>query len=456
MLADYQQTAVQHLLHHERAALFMGVGLGKTLTTLTAFDGLRTLGQANAMLVVAPLRVCNLTWPNELAKWPQFGHLRLANLRTKTGLAAFKARSAQIYVCNYDMLPKVVKLLEDMDQPPFDVIAFDELTRAKNHQSKRINGLRKFLAKVPHIRRWGLTGTPTPNSLLELFAQIRLLDDGKRLGHSFDTFKKAYFHAVDYMEYDWRPNIGAEKTVYGKVADIALTLLSSDYLHIPDTTVEDVEVPLPQEAQDAYDTMQKDLLLAIGDDPDNLIVSPNAGVLVNKLLQIASGSVYNERGEPQVVHTAKVDALKTWLKRNPEGNAIVSYNYRHELAELRKLPGAVAFEDYKTPAKMAALEKLWNEGGIKILLVHPQSVGHGLNLQYGGPTVIWLSPTYSRELYDQLNGRVARRGQTKPTRIVRILCPGTVDDAVVETLRERDIGQKSLLTTLRNLRQMLA
>lgn len=452
ILEPYQELAVRHLLDHERAALFMGVGLGKTLTTLTAFDGLRTMGDAQSMLVVAPLRVCNLTWPNELAKWPQFSHLKLANLRTKEGWKAFQRSEADVYVVNYDMLPRVAEALEDMGSCPFDIICFDEMTRAKNHQSKRINVLRKVLPA--QVRRWGLTGTPTPNSLLEIFAQIRLLDNGKRLGKSFDQFKRTYFHAVDYMEYDWRPNPGTLEAINAKIADMALTLLSSDYLNIPDTTVEDVEIALPDAAKDAYETMERDLLLAIGDDPNNLIVSPNAAVLVNKLLQITSGSVYNERGEAQVIHNKKFNALGVWLGNHPGENVLIAYNYRHELAQLRQLPGAVAFEDYKTPAKMAELEKKWNAGQIERLLVHPQSVGHGLNLQYGGSTVVWFSPVWSRELYDQLNGRVARRGQTKPTRIVRILCPGTMDDAVVETLRERDLGQKALLTALRNFRQL--
>lgn len=444
-LHPYQRLAVEHLLKHDRAALFMGLGLGKTLSTLTAFNGARTLGHIDHGLVVAPLRVCNLTWPNEVAKWPQFKHLRTANLRTEEGWAAWQAESADLYFCNYEMLPKLTEC-------PVDLVGFDELTRAKNPRSKRINAFRSVLP--PHVKRWGLTGTPTPNSLLEIFAQIRLLDDGQRLGKSYDHFMRTYFHPTDYMEYDWQPLPGAEEIIQKKIADIVMTLLSSDYLNIPDTVVEDLEVALPDEAKAQYRELEKELLLSIGDDPDNIVVAPNAAVLTNKLLQIASGSVYNDQKQSQQIHSGKFDALKGWLKKHPNENVLVAYNYRHELERLREIDGAIAFEDYKTPKAQAELEKKWNAGKIRVLLAHPASVGHGLNLQYGGSTVIWYSPLYSRELYDQLNGRVVRQGQTKLSKIVRILCPGTIDDAVIETLHERGLGQRALLVALRNLRLM--
>jgi len=447
-LHPYQQLAVEHLLKHDRAALFMGLGLGKTLSTLTAFEGLRTLGCARNMLVVAPLRVCNLTWPNEVEKWPQFSHLKVANLRQKEGTKAFLEGTADVYLCNYEMLPKVA---DHFEEHPMDVVVFDELTRAKNHQSKRINGFRQMLP--PHVRRWGLTGTPTPNSLLELFAQVRLLDDGQRLGRSFDHFKRTYFYPTDYMEYDWQPLPGAEEIIYGKIADLALTLLSSDFLKIPDTVVTDLEVGLTDEAAAQYKELEKELLLSIGDGED-VIVAANAAVLVNKLLQVTSGSVYDENRKVVRLHDAKYKALTGYLKKHPEP-VLIAYNYQHELTQLREIPGSVAFVDYKTPKAQSELEKLWNAGKIARLLVHPQSVGHGLNLQYGGSTVIWYSPTWSRELYDQLNGRVVRQGQTQLTNIVRILCPGTIDDAVIETLREKDVGQRALLQALTNFRKLL-
>jgi hypothetical protein len=289
---------------------------------------------------------------------------------------------------------------------------------------------------------------------LELWAQIRLLDGGERLGHSFDQFKRCYFHPTDYMEYDWQINPGAAEAIQAKIADIALTLLSSDYADVPDTVVEDVEVIMPSEAREQYDELEKELLLTVGKG-EHVVVAPNAAVLVNKLLQMTGGTVYSEEGKAVEIHDAKLRILRGYLHKHPEPSLIV-YNYRHELARLREyLPNALAFEDAKTAAAQTALETHWNSGRVQHLLVHPQSVGHGLNLQHGGSTVVWFSPIWSRELYDQLNGRVARQGQKQIIRIVRLLCPGTIDDAVVETLRERGSNQTALLTALTNLRKLI-
>lgn len=450
-----QALLVEHLMTHHAAAGFAGLGVGKTLATLKAFSGLKAFGDVETMMVVAPIRVCNLTWPNEVRKWPgEFGHLRVANLRTDEGRKRWDAGKADLVLCNYEMLPKVAPALAIRRLQP-DVICFDELTRAKNPKSKRIEALRRTLS--PRTRRWGLTGTPIPNGYLDLFAQIRLLDDGERLGKSFDHFKRTHFHPIDYMEYDWRLNEGADKLIQGRIADICLTLLAKDYgVEVPINEV-DIEVPLPDKAREQYDTLEKELILSMGEDPENAIVAPSAGVLVNKLLQVCSGMVYNEKREVVRIHEAKLDAAENFL--TSRGPTMVVYNYRHELEALKKLrPNAVPFEDAKTDEAQHRLERDWNEGKIHNLLVHPQSVGHGLNLQYGPSTdILWFSPTWSREAYDQLNGRMARQGQKAPSvNVTRLLCPGTMDDAVVETLRSRDEGQRGLLTALRNLRQLKA
>jgi SNF2 family DNA or RNA helicase len=445
-LPIYRQMMIRHLITHPRAALFAGLGMGKCFATIVAFDGLRLMGDAETMLVVAPLRVCNLTWPTELARWAP--HLEVASLRTKAGWKAWHDRSADVYLCNYEMLPKLAKLLAHWCS---DVVVFDELTRAKNPSSQRIKAIRQLIPKT--ARRWGLTGTPAPNSLMELFGQFRLLDNGDRLGQSFEAFKQGFFHATDYMEYNWVPNPGAEEKIQAKISDITLTLLSSEYLNLPDTVVEDLEVKLPTEARWMYDELEKELLLLIGKS-GQVIVAPNAAVLVNKLLQVAGGSVYDEQGVPVLIHAAKFEAVKDYCEKHPEP-LLIAYNYRHELAYLRQsLSGAEAFEDAKTATAQSELEQRWNRGEVARLLVHPQSVGHGLNLQEGGSTVLWFSPTWSRELYDQLNGRVARFGQKRVIRIVRVLCTGTIDDAVVETLRTKGDNQSALLDALVNLRKL--
>lgn len=453
ILGAHHKLAIQWLLEHRQAALFMGMGLGKTACTLTAFDGLRDLGLAKRMLVVAPLRVCNLTWPNEIAKWREFHHLQVVSLRSKQGMQAFRDNEADVYLCNYEMLPKVAEAIEQ-DGCPFDVIVFDELTKAKSHKSVRINALRKVLPE--HIIRWGLTGTPTPNSLLELFAQIRLLDNGQRLGRSYDRYLRTHFYPTDYMEYNWELLPGADKLIQAKISDIALTLLSSEYLNVPDTVHEDIDVALPDEAKAQYRELQKKLVLLLGDelDVDNIVSAQNAAVLTNKLLQICGGAVYKEDGSYVVIHDAKIDALLAYRKKHPEP-ALIAYNYRHELERLQKaFPDAETF-DGKNVAGQQKLERDWNAGKVKNLLVHPASVGHGLNLQFGGAKVIWFSPTWSPEQYDQLNSRVIRPGQTSITTIVRIICSGTMDDAVVESLRDKNAGQAALLRVLTNFRKML-
>lgn len=445
-LAPYQQEAHNFLLSHQRAALFMGLGLGKTATTIAALDSALLLGQIRAALVVAPLRVCNLTWPAELAKWG-FPY-KVASLRKPDGWESLQRGDAQIYLINYEALPKLVEThLARNLRPAFDCVVFDELTRAKNHNSKRINALRRRLTSVP--TRWGLTGTPTPNSYMELFAQIRLLDDGKRLGPAFEAFKRTYFEAADYMEYDWRPKSGSQEAIQKRIADMTLTMRTTDYLDLPEMTEHDIEVSMPPEVRKLYDYAEKEALLQLekGD-----VVIANAAVLAGKLLQIASGAVYDDQRGVETLHDAKVQALRPLLRSGP---LLLACNYVHERERVRKAyPQAVDFADAKTDRQQVALAEQWNAGKLPLLMADPRSIGHGLNLQHGGSRVAWFSPTYSRELYDQMNARLFRRGQTEPVQVYRLLCNNCIDDAVIETLRNRGEDQQALLAALRNLQLM--
>lgn len=445
---------MEWLVEHERAGLFMGMGLGKTGSAIMAWLTLHALGESQAALVVAPLRVCNLTWPNELRKWKQFQTIQFANLRTKEGMARFNRRDAHLYLTNWEMLPALARWYEENGEAwPFDSVIFDELTRAKNHKSKRVVMFRKTLSKIN--RRWGLTGTPNPNSLLELFGQVLLLDDGQRFGPSFSDFQNNLFTAVDYHKrYDWRPDPGTPEIIAAKLATLSITLLSSEFLkNVPDLCEEDWEVDLPEIAHENYKKLEVDLLLSMGDRGD--IVAPNAAVLVNKLLQVCSGAAYNEEGDPIELHDAKIKAVKQFVKENHEPTVIV-YNYRHELERLRAaFPNALAFEDYKTVERQKELETWWNEKKVSILLVHPKAFSHGLNFQDGGNIVAWFSLTWSREDYDQVNARLYRRGQKKIVRVVRFNCPGKMDDAAIETLSNKNEGQKALVSLLTNYRQLL-
>lgn len=423
----YQQEFIDFLLTRQRAAGFLSPGLGKTASTLSALNTKFLDGEIRAALVIAPLRVANLTWPNEIAKWDQFRWMRHESLR-KHGPSG----KSHIYLVNYESLPK----LKSLDF--CDVVILDELTRAKNPKSTRIKHLDKLLTKQ---ERWGLTGTPRPNSLLELFAQVRILDGGARLGRSFNQFRETYFYPTDYMRYNWLPKPGAEEKVYARIADLSLTMRASDYLDIPDTIVEDIEVALPDTAQKAYRELEKELLLTIrGKD----VVAQTAATLVNKLLQITGGYVYSEERESVMVHEAKVARLKKLVESVGE-NVIIFTNYRHERAAVVKALGATDAEGVK-----GDLETQWNRGQLPRLVADPRSLGHGLNLQEGGRTIIWYSQTWSRELYDQAIARVARKGQGKQPMVYRLICPGTIDDAVVETLRTRGESQSVMMDLMRN------
>lgn len=431
-----------HLLEHLLALLFVGMGIGKTAACLSVIAKLLKAKQSKGALVVAPLRVINLTWPMEVREW--FPHLRVANLRTDMGRRMFILGAADLYLINYESLPKFVELAKKRKGGlPYDISIFDESTRAKSPGSKRINLFRR---SVPRTKRvWALTGTPVPNSLLDIFAQVRLVDNGERLGVSFDHFKNQFFQKKDYMGYKWEERPGSSDTIHNRISDITLTLRSSEWLDIPDTVVEDIETPLPPDLHKRYQQFERDLVLRIKQDKE--ITASTAAALVSKLLQFTSGSIYDENKEWHTIHDIKFDALRKLLKEHK--TILVAYNFQHEAARLRKaFPEAEFFADAKTGGAQTELLRRWNAGKIKMLVAHPQSVGHGLNLQHGGNVIVWLTLTYSRENYEQMIARLARRGQDEVVRVYRIMCPGTVDDAVATAILEKQETENHLLSAL--------
>jgi SNF2 family DNA or RNA helicase len=436
-LEPYQETIRDFLTTQPRAYCAVGVGLGKTASTLSALHELFVDGAIQAVLIVAPLRVARITWPNEIAKWDQFKWMKVEHLLGKP-----PSGKANIYLINYDRLNQ----LPNLDF--CDVVVFDEVTKAKNPSSKRIKIIRQLL-KPRHLR-WGLTGTPRPNSLLELFAQIRLLDDGKRFGMSFDGFRRTYFRPTDYMEYDWVPLQGSEEKIYKKIEDMTLAMRSSDYLDIADTVVEDHDVALPAACIDIYRQLEKEFLALVGREE---VVARNAAVLVGKLLQVSGGAVYSESGKTQEMHQEKMVTLLNLAKEYDEP-LLIACNFIHERERICEylrphLPNVVDAGKFK-----GDIEHEWNSKKIRALVADPRSLGHGLNLQEGGRRVIWYSPTWSRELYDQFNARVARKGQADQPFIHRIICTNTIDEVVIETLHERGEGQAAMLRIMENYRKL--
>ena len=353
------------------------------------------------------------------------------------------SKDANLFLINYERLAELRSLSF------CDTVVLDELTRVKSHKSERAAALRKLFTGQ---RRWGLTGTPRPNSLQEIFSQVRMLDDGKRLGESYDAFLNCWFEPEDYREYKWLPKPDSEQRIYEKIHDLAITLKSSDYLNIPDTVVEDIEVPLSKDAHSIYARLEKDLLAVLQGRYE--AVAQNSAVLVNKLLQVTGGAIYateiGDENSRQVVeiHSNKIVALKRRLAEFPDEKVIIFTNFVHERNRVvAALSGAVDASSYR-----GDLEDAWNTGAIRYLVADPRSLGHGLNLQGGGRRVIWYSPNWSREFYDQANGRIARTGQKHVTCVDRIISPGTIDDCVIEALREKEQGQSDMMNVLTNFR----
>ena len=450
---NYQEKALGHILDKQQACLFMGCGLGKTATSLQAICDLYDDVATKGILVVAPLRVCNLTWGSEVAKWDNFSWMRVANLRTDAGWDALEQSSAHIYVCNYEMLPKLQKLYlkgRRKKKYAFDTVIWDELTRAKNYKSSRIKAVREYFWRMG-MRMWGLTGEPTPNSLLEIFGQILLIDGGERLGKSEKAFKERYFETTDFHGRKWKPKLYAKEAIYRKISDICLTLKTSDYLKdVPDVHIEDVEVSLGAKVMSLYEEMKEELLIEIG--PDEVITAANAAVLCNKLTQITSGSCKNEEGVSVDIHDKKIKALAGVYSKH-SGPLFVICHFRREQVRIREnFPEAIFFEDAKTLEEQKKLETEWNKGNIPMLVANPQSVGHGLNLQKGGNGICWFTCCWSGEFYNQTNFRLYRTGQESVVIIYRLVAIGTIDEHIVETLRHKSEQQEEFLNALEQMR----
>lgn len=442
---DYQPAMIDHLVGNERAALFVSPGKGKTVCTLTALDELATIGKFKAALIVAPLRVCSITWPAQVARWPHTRWMRVAHLRTADGLQAWHDHAADIYLINSELLPTRLPLMFPKSKHfacPVDTLVIDELSLAKSHASKRFKALYRHLPAIR--RRWGLTGTPIPNNYLDLFMQIKMLDDGERLGRTFSDYKGDYFYPADYMGYTYKLQHGAKEEIDGKLADIALVIVG-DGSDLPASSIIDVPVVMPPDARKQYRTLEKEMLAAIADGE---ITAPSAATLCNKLLQLTSGAVYDEDRRVLPVHDAKLEALRGLLDKHRHEPVLVLCAFKHESARILKaIPQARMFDEMDMPE--------WQAGKIPVWVADPRSLSHGIDgMQQSCRVAMWCSLTYSHETYIQTNARLVRTGQTSETLIYRIIAPGTIDDAVAEALRDKSDTQSGMLHAVRNLQLM--
>lgn len=440
----YQEFATKHVIENPFSGLFLDMGLGKTVSTLTAvnqlmFDDL----EVNKVLVIAPKRVAEDTWTTETAKWDHLKHLRVSVVlgTERQRKEALKAK-ADIYVINRENVAWLVGFYQSAF--PFDMVVIDELSSFKSAKAIRFKSLRMVRPLIKRVV--GLTGTPAPNGLIDLWPQMYLLDQGERLGKTITRYRENYFtpgRRNGQVIFDYKLKAESEQAIYDKIADICISMNAKDYLSLPERITRDVEIHLPAALKAKYDEFERDQILAL----ENLdeISAVNAAALTNKLLQFANGAVYDSKKDWHEVHKAKLDALEEIVDTSNGQPVLVFYSYKHDLERIQKRLRA-----YK-PRTLDSRQDIqdWNDGKIQVLLCHPASAGHGLNLQAGGNIIVWFGLTWSLELYQQANARLDRQGQTKPVIVHRLIIIGTMDEDVSKAIERKTAGQDALMDAVK-------
>ncbi len=435
----YQKKATERILQQKRVGLFLDMGLGKTVITLTAIKELIEDFAIWKVLVIAPKRVAEDTWSREHEKWDHLSGLRISKVLGTPAqrMKALKAE-ADIYVIGRDNVKWLVELMGK--SWPFDMVVIDELSSFKNPSAQRFKALRKVIPASDRVV--GLTGTPSPNGLMDLWAEIYLLDRGERLGTTISAYREKYFRAGarnGYIVYKWEPYSYSQKEIERKISDICMSMSAEDYLELPERIDNEIKIRLSEKEMKQYNQMERDQLLRIDDET---VVALNAAAVMNKLLQMANGSVYADGGDVVRIHEKKLDALEEIIDTTGEP-VLVFYSFRHDLEAIKKrIPDARELENSEDIAR-------WNQGEIPVLLCHPASVGYGLNLQDGGHVIVWYGLTWSLELYQQANARLFRQGQQKAVIIHHLIAEGTVDEQVMRALQHKDTSQSALLAALK-------
>lgn len=445
---EYQKRATQFIIDNRYCALFLDMGLGKTVSTLTAIDILKNdYLEIDKVLVIAPKSVALNTWSGETAKWD---HLRKLRISVAMGTAAQRTkaieRDADIYVTNRDNVKWIVDYFKK-EPWPFDTVVLDESSSFKNPSSQRFKALRKIR---PQLRRViELTGTPSPNGLMDLWPQIWLLDMGERLGRTLGSYRSEFFTAGrrnGAVVYDWIARPGARQRISKRLADISMSMQASDYLDMPDVIDGGLTLALPPDEMRDYLAFQKEQLMQL-DNTD--IEAVTAAALTNKLLQYTGGALYDDQHNWHEVSTAKLEALQDIVDSTDE-SVLIYYQYQSEKDRILKmLPDAVTFT-----GEPELLES-WNAGKIRLMLAHPASVAYGLNMQAGGHIIVWYTPTWNLELYMQANARLHRQGQTKPVVIYHLIAAGTIDERVMQALNCKNGSQAALLKHIKELRESI-
>lgn len=438
-LHDYQNKAIDFIKNEKRCALFLDMGLGKTTTTLTTIVDLLDSFAINKVLVIAPLRVANSVWAQECNNWDQLQDLKVSVCTgsERNRLAALQT-TADVYTINREN----VKWLVDFygKKWPFDCVIIDESSSFKNASSQRFKALKKVAPLTNYMVL--LTGTPSPNGLLDLWPQLYLVDFGERLCRTMTNYKQRFFES-DYMGYKWSPKQGSQEKIQGLLSDKCLSMTADDYLQLPERIDLIESVVLPTKIKKQYEEFEKEMFIEFENKEG--VEALNAAALANKLLQFSNGTMYTDELKNYAeIHNLKLDALGELIENNEGENILVAYNYKSDLERLlKRFPEAVKLD------KQQSTIDDWNAGHTKLLLAHPASAGHGLNIQHGGSIIVWFGLNWSLELYQQFNARLHRQGQTKPVRIVHIVCQDTIDERVLSVIDEKDATQDKLIQALK-------
>ena len=438
---NYQSYAIDYIETHPVAAVLLDMGLGKTVISLTAIaDLLFDSFEAHRILVVAPLRVARDTWPAEISKWQHLKHLTYAVAvgTVKERKAALMA-GADITIINRENLGWLI----DSSGFEFDyyMVIIDELSSFKNHKSKRFQSLMKVRPKVKRII--GLTGTPSSNGLMDLWAEFKLLDFGERLGRFITHYRNNYFipdKRNGEIIYSYKPMPYAEDAIYRKISDITISMKSTDHLQMPELITSQYEVQLSENEEQRYEELKADFILEL---PEGEITAANAASLTGKLSQLANGAIYDDEGNIVEFHDRKLDALEDIIESANGKPLLVAYWFKHDLQRIKK-----RFDVREIKTSKDIID--WNNGDIPVAVIHPASAGHGLNLQAGGSTLIWFGLTWSLELYQQTNARLWRQGQSSGTVVIEhIITKGTIDERILKALSLKEVSQNALIDAVK-------
>ncbi|HEN3090875.1 TPA: DEAD/DEAH box helicase [Streptococcus agalactiae] len=446
-LHDYQEVTKDFIIRTPYAAVILDMGMGKTATTLSAINELMfDRYEVSKVLVIAPLRVANTVWSDEIEQWEELRHLRYAKIvGTPKQRRAALEQDADIYIVNREILPWLVQQCSPYFK--WDMVVIDELSSFKSWQSKRFKA---FMAMRPYMKRVvGLTGTPSSNGLMDLFAEFKVIDSGERLGRFIGEYRSRYFdegRRNGNIVYEYIPMDYAECQIYDKIDDITISMKAMDYLDMPELISTKKVVHLTDKETDNYKRFKKDYVLS--DLEDGEVTAANAASLSNKLVQMANGAVYSDDHQVVSLHDQKLDTLEDIIEAANGEPVLVAYWFKHDLQRIEERLAKLKVQG--TVLKTEQDIREWNKGNIRVGLLHPASAGHGLNLQKGGHHLVWFGLTWSLELYQQTNARLWRQGQQAETVVIQhIVTEGTIDEELLKALENKDAQQSRLIEAVK-------